>query len=54
MIWLLVVVVCGIVVVFGPRWIEAHEQITLADLLEQVSGERYLENSVCACENWKR
>lgn len=46
MIWLLVLVVCGAVVVFGPGWFEAHEEITLADLLEQVSGEKYLETGV--------
>ncbi len=47
MISLIIAVLCGIVIVFGPRLIEAHEKITLADLLEQVSYERYLENSMC-------
>ena len=43
MIWLLVLVVYGALVIFGSGWVEAHEQRTLADLLEQVSGEKYLE-----------
>ena len=47
MIWLLVLVVLGLAAIFGPGWVEAQEQITLADLLKQLSGERYLENSVC-------
>ena len=33
-IWLLVVVLVGAVVAFGPSWMEAQEQVTLADLLE--------------------
>ena len=28
---------------FGPTWVQAQEQLTLGDLLEQVSGEDYLE-----------
>ena len=46
MIWLLVLVVCGAIVVFGPSWIEAQEHITLADLLEQVTGQEYLDSNV--------
>ena len=46
MIWLLLVVVVGAAVVFGPAWTEAEEHITLADLLEQVSSKQYLERSV--------
>ena len=37
-IWL-----CGTNIVFGPGWLEAYEEITLADLLEQVSGQMYME-----------
>ena len=47
MIWLLVLVVCGLAAIIGLGLVEAQEQITLADLLELVSGERYLESSVC-------
>ena len=43
MIWLLVVVVNDATVVFGPNWVEAQEQLTLGDLLEQVSGKDFLE-----------
>ena len=42
MIWLLLAV-CGALVIIGPGWVEALEQRTLADLLEQMSGEKYLE-----------
>ena len=46
MIWLLVLVVRGSIAVFGPGWFEALEEITLADLLEQVTGQKYLESGV--------
>lgn len=46
MIWLLVLIVVGASVVFGPAWAEAQEHTTLADLLEQVSGKQYLDRSV--------
>ena len=50
MIWLLVLVVCGLAAIIGLGLVEAQEQITLADLLELVSGERYLESSVLKLE----
>ena len=43
MIWLLVVVLVGAAVAFGPSWKEAQEHAMLADLLELVSGKQYLE-----------
>ena len=46
MTWLLVLILCGAIVIFGPGWVEAHEDITLVDLLEQVSGQKYLETGV--------
>ena len=45
MIWLLVSVLCDSKCV-GPKWVETQEQFTLADLLEQVTGGKYLEASV--------
>ena len=45
-IWLLVVVLVGAVVAFGPSWTEVQEHVTLADLLELVSGQQYLERHV--------
>ena len=45
MIWLLVSVLCDSKCV-GPKWVETQEQFTLADLLEQVMGGKYLEASV--------
>ena len=44
MIWLLVSVLCDSKCV-GPNWVETQEQFTLADLLEQVTGGKYLEAS---------
>lgn len=46
MIWLVVLVIVGAAAIFGPGWVEAHEQNTLADLLEQVSSENYQERNV--------
>lgn len=46
MIWLLVLVVVGAAAIFGPGWVEAHEQNTLADLLEQIATENYQERNV--------
>ena len=46
MIWLLVFVICGVAIAFGPGWFEVHEGVTLADLLEQVTGQKYLETGV--------
>ena len=46
MIWLLVFVICGVAIAFGPGWFEVHEGVTLADPLEQVTGQKYLETGV--------
>ena len=46
MIWILVLVLIGASVVFGPTWREVQEHETLADVLEQVSGKQYLERHV--------
>jgi len=46
MIWLLIAVLVGTAVAFGPSWMEAQEHVTLADLLEMVSGKQYLERHV--------
>ena len=46
MIRLLVVVFVGAAVAFDPSWTEALEHITVADLLEVVSGNQYLERHV--------
>ena len=43
---LLVVVLVGAAVAFGPSWTEAQEYVTLADLLEVVIGKQYLERHV--------
>ena len=42
MIWLLVLVLCGAVAVFGPAWVEIEEHATLADLLEKTTGQEYV------------
>jgi hypothetical protein len=47
MIWLLVSVTCGGKAVYGPGWVEAQAQLTLANLLEQVSGEE--SGDWCEC-----
>ena len=46
MMWLLVVVLVGAAVAFGPSWTKAQEHVTLADLLELVGGKQYLERHV--------
>ena len=45
-IWVLVLVLVGAAVAFGPAWAEAQEHLTLADLLELVSDKQYLERHV--------
>ena len=32
-----------VLLLFRPGWLEAYEEITLTDLLEQVSGQKYME-----------
>lgn len=46
MIWLLIAVLVGAAVAFGPSWTEAEEHVTLADLSEMVSDKQYLERHV--------